>query len=151
MGLVIKCRALRRELGGRGGFIHAPTHKCIEILNKGKFSYFYRKLKRQSNEEVIKCPPSYKTRIKDGQAVPPLAEYMKGYKKNCSKLICHQKRLRTVSTFSIAKHGQIRKNNGKIQPEERTAVMNADCVGGWKIPCTYFLIALSTPKLLGKP
>ena len=23
----------------------------------------------------------YKTRIKDGQAVPPLAEYMKGYKK----------------------------------------------------------------------
>ena len=81
MGLVIKCRALRRELGGRGGFIHAPTLKCIEILNKGKFSYFYRKLKRQSNEEVIKCPPSYKTRIKDGQAVPPLAEYMKGYKK----------------------------------------------------------------------
>ena len=80
-GLVIKCRALRRELGGRGGFIHAPTHKCTEILQKGKFSYFYRKIKRQSNEEVIKCPPSYKTRIKDGYAVPSLAEYMKGYKK----------------------------------------------------------------------
>ena len=80
-GLVIKCRALRRELGGRGGFIHAPTHKCTEILQKGKFSYFYRKIKRQSNEDVIKCPPSYKTRIKDGYAVPSLAEYMKGYKK----------------------------------------------------------------------
>ena len=52
MGLVIKWRALRRKLGGRGGFIHAPSHTCIEILNKGKFSYFYRKIKRQSNEEV---------------------------------------------------------------------------------------------------
>ena len=80
-GLVIKCRALRRELGGRGGYIHVPQYKCIEILNKGTFSQFYRKIKRQSNEEQIKCPPTYKTRIKDGYAVPSLAEYMKGYKK----------------------------------------------------------------------
>ena len=80
-GLIIKCRALRKEVGGRGGFVHAPPYKGTEILKKGKFSHFYRKIKRQEHESAINCPPSYKTRIKDGYAVPPLAEYMKGYKR----------------------------------------------------------------------
>ena len=53
------------------GFVHASPYKVTEILEKGKFSYFYRRVKRQEHESTINCPPSYKTRIKDGYAVPP--------------------------------------------------------------------------------
>ena len=70
-GLIIKCRALRKEVGGRGGFVHASPYKVTEILEKGKFSYFYRRIKRQEHESTINCPQSYKSRIKDGYAVPP--------------------------------------------------------------------------------
>ena len=59
-GLIIKCRALRKEVGGRGGFVHAPQYKGTKILEKGKFSHFYRKIKRQEHESTINCTPSYK-------------------------------------------------------------------------------------------
>ena len=49
--------------------------------------------------------------------------------------------LRTVLTFSIAKFGQIKKNKGKTQPEERTAVIIACCC----------LTVLNTLSLYGMP
>ena len=45
-------------------------------------------------------------------------------------MICHLRLLRTVLTFSIVKHGQIRRSKGRIRPGERKAVTIACYVGG---------------------
>ena len=45
----------RRE----GRVLSCPPYKSTEILEKIKFCHFYRKIKRQENEEQIKFPPSY--------------------------------------------------------------------------------------------
>ena len=58
-GLIIKCRALRKEVGGRGGFVYAPPYKGTEILKKGKFSHFHRKIKSQEHESTINCTPHH--------------------------------------------------------------------------------------------
>ena len=39
-GLIIKCRALRKEIEGRGGFVHAPPYKVTDILEKENLATF---------------------------------------------------------------------------------------------------------------
>ena len=146
-GLIIKCRALRREIWGRGGFVHAPLYKCTDILNKGKFSFFHRKLNRGKKRGADQMSPLVQN--KDMLSLLWLITWKDI--RNCLKWICHPGPLRTVSTFSIAKFGQIKKKNVKNQLEERTAAINACCVGWSKIQCICCLTVLNTLSLHGMP
>jgi len=78
---IIKCKALRRELAGRGGHLPPPPCSFSTAIASLKFSGLYRKLKRAKINDLIKAPPSYITRQKDGLSVPSLSEYMSGYKR----------------------------------------------------------------------
>jgi hypothetical protein len=77
-----KCMALRARLSNLDLSIdYMPGESILRTLDRVRWSSTFRKLHRNSVNRTFPGPPSYFTRQADRIPVPPLSQYMNGYRK----------------------------------------------------------------------
>jgi hypothetical protein len=79
-GLVTKCKNLRRRLQGMRMPGNVVMGSFCHITQGIKFSGLFRKMNRDNRDAALPGPPSYFTRRRDGIPVPPLDQFMRGYR-----------------------------------------------------------------------
>jgi hypothetical protein len=77
--LINKCKYLRATLGRRKKPIMGPVVGFYQNVANIKFSKLLRTMNREQTDLLMKGPPAYFTRQKDGYALPTLSSFMQGY------------------------------------------------------------------------
>jgi hypothetical protein len=79
-GLVTKCKNLRRRLQSMRMPGNIVMGSFCHVTEGIKFSGLFRKMSRDNRDATLPGPPSYFTRRRDGIPVPPLDQFMNGYR-----------------------------------------------------------------------